>query len=182
MNKDVELILAFRNGNDSAFSQLCEKYVLLLDSLSHKYFKMCADDQVDRDDFLQEGKIALHNAVLTYGIESQVVTFGAYAKACVRNGLVSYLRKCNAKKRRKNNCDITTAEEEVASERVVWREFEKQLNEQVDSILSPLENKVFKMLVLDMSIKEISDRLKKSEKSINNAIYRARKKLRETLN
>ena len=100
----------------------------------------------------------------------------------MRNGLVSYLRKCNAKKRRKNNCDITTAEEEVASERVVWREFEKQLNEQVDSILSPLENKVFKMLVLDMSIKEISDKLKKSEKSINNAIYRARKKLRETLN
>ena len=106
MEKDVELILAFRGGNDSAFSQICEKYSLLLDSLSRKYYKMCADEQVDRDDFLQEGKIALHNAVLTYNVNNLSVTFGAYAKVCVRNGLVSYLRRCNAKKRRKNNCDI----------------------------------------------------------------------------
>ena len=182
MDKDLELILASRRGSDVAFSQICDKYGALLNSLSQKYSNMCIDEQGDKEDFLQESKIALYNAVLTYDVENQQFTFGAYAKACVRNRLVSYLRKCKSKKRQGNNFDTTIIEEKTVSDQVVWREFEQQLTEQADNVLSPLERRIFRMLISEMNVKEISEILNKSVKSVNNAIYRARKKLRKTLN
>ena len=182
MEKEIELILAFRQGNEKAFLQLCDKYNALLDSLSNRYYSICLDNG-EKEDFLQESKIALCDAALGFDVENSKVTFGAYAKVCVRNRLVSYLRKCKAKKRQSNNFAIATEEADEASfEQIELREFEQQLTEQERKLLSGFENKVFDKLVLKMSAEEISVSLGKSVKSVNNAIYRARKKLRKTRN
>lgn len=182
MDDILELVLSARHGSDYAFSQICVRYSALLNSLSQKYSDICVDEQGERDDFLQESKIALYNAVLTYNAEKQNITFGAYAKVCIRNRLISYLRKCKSKKRQSKELVATPFEEKTASERVAWQEFEQQLAEQMEDNLSDFEKEIFKMLYSEMSIKEISKMTNKSEKSVNNAIYRARRKLKGMLN
>ena len=64
---------------------------------------------------------------------------------------------------------------------MVWREFSEKLSEKADKVLSPFEKKVFQLLPLyskGSRAKEISLRVNKSEKSVNNAIFRIRSKLK----
>ena len=105
-----ELILQARCGNDEAFSMLCDQYSSLIDSLSSKYSVMCADEYSSKDDFVQEAKMAFYNAVVSYDTSSVKVTFGAYAKVCIRNRLVSCVRKHLSKKRRKSKEDAQAQE------------------------------------------------------------------------
>lgn len=178
MDELVKLILSARNGNEYSFALLCEKYKMLINSLSKKYSNMCADEQVELEDFLQESKIAFDKAISTYDINSNI-TFGSYAKVCIRNGLVSLLRKCRSKKSRKEEFNEEEIGDETALDSIAKRELRQQLLQHAEGLLSPLEKKIFMMLCAEMSIKEISKSINKSIRSVNNAIYRARRKLKK---
>jgi RNA polymerase sporulation-specific sigma factor len=90
-----------KSGDDASFEQLLSKYNALIISMAKKYSDMCATSP-QLDDFLQEAKMAFYNSVLSYD-EKTGVTFGAYAKVCVRNRLVSCVRVNNSKKRQKRS-------------------------------------------------------------------------------
>ena len=181
MDNSVELILQVRAGNDSAFVQMCEKYQNLIDSMSRKYYLMCLSEYGSQDDFLQEAKMAFYNAIVKYDIESQRITFGAFAKVCIRNRLVSCVRKYNSKKRRKGEGETGAALGSSLQDTVVRRELGEKIISLAESTLSAYEKKIFSLYLEGRKAKEISASLGKCEKSVNNAIYRIRLKLKKTV-
>jgi len=181
MDSNIELILQVRNGNDDAFMQMCEQYKMLIDSMSHKYFGMCANEYCSRDDFLQEAKMAFYNAIIKYDTDTKKVTFGAFAKVCIRNRLISCVRKQSSKKRRKGKNDAEIDSNWSLQDTVVQRELGEKLISAAESTLSSYEKRIFGFYLEGRKAKEISSILGKSEKSVNNAIYRIRSKLKKTI-
>lgn len=171
-----ELVVQAKNGNEDAFSSLLVQYSPLLNSMAFKYSVMCKDENETEDDFLQEAKIALYQAVVSYNADSKV-TFGAYAKTVIRNRLVSLVRRIKSKKRKKGELEIT-CESFTPQDNLVWRELGEKLMQKVGNLLSPYEKRVLSMLVKGHKAKEISLQIGKSEKSVNNAIFRIRSKLK----
>ncbi len=177
----IELILRARSGDNNAFLQLCKQYKNLLDSLSHKYSDMCPAEYSFFDDFSQEARVALYNAVNRYDVDGQKVTFGAFAKVCIRNRLVSYLRKLSSKKRLKGERDAGTEDDWSVQDTVVRRELGEKLISLAESLLSKYEMKIFLYYLEGRRAQEIASLVGKDEKSVNNAIYRIRLKLKKTV-
>lgn len=178
---NIELIQKAREGDSEAFLQLCERYKNLLDSLSHMYSNMCPDKLSSYDDFLQESRVAFYNAVNRYDVDNQKVTFGAFAKVCVRNRLVSYVRKLGSKKRLKGEGDVGTEQNWSVQDTVVRRELGEKLISLAESLLSKYEMKIFSYYIVGRRAQEIASLVGKDEKSVNNAIYRIRLKLKKTV-
>lgn len=177
----IKLIISARNGDDNAFWELCEKYNPLLISMAHKYAQMCIEEDLS-DDFLQEAKMALYNAVMSFDIDQSKVTFGFYVKRCIRNRLVSCVRKANSKKRRQRNESDIESSTNSPQESVLQYELTKEILSLAEDILSQYEMEILKMYFSGLRAKEISAKIGKSEKSVNNAIYRIKSKLRGKIN
>jgi RNA polymerase sporulation-specific sigma factor len=179
MENNLELVIQAKNGNQFAFTNLYEKYQPLLVSMASKYSSMCKEENGQMDDFLQKANIALNDAIKTYNVDNGKVTFGAYARTVVRNRLVSMVRHMKSKKRKKSDLN-SSCESVTPQDRAVWREHSVKLSEKAERVLSPFEKRVFHLLPLFSKgnrAREISLRVNKSEKSVNNAIFRIRSKL-----
>ncbi len=183
-DKVIELLHKIRNGDNSAFENLCELYKPLIDSMAGKYSDMYPDKNIGpsvRDDFFQEAQLAFYNAALRFDLEESKVTFGAFAKACIRNKLVSCLRKAGSQKRRKIKGGAHVISE-TPQDTVIQQELERKLLSLAEKVLSNYEMRIFKMYAQGAKAKEISAKIGKSEKSVNNAIFRIRTKLKKQSN
>ena len=181
MDNIKELILAVRQGKGDAFVRIEEQYSPLLHSMSRKYSTMCQDSGED-DDFLQEAKRALYKATLSFKIDSTDVTFGAYAKRCVRNRLVSYVRKLKSKKHAQGTDAQLSGDEEDYVESPISDMLDKELLLQAQNLLSNLEKQIFTLYLDGMKTKEISKKLGKNKRTVDNAIYRVRVKIKRMVN
>lgn len=177
MENVIELVIRVRKGDNSAFERLCEQYKALIESMSHKYVDLYSEGDIEIEDFFQEARLALYNATLSYDIDNLKFTFGAFAKTCIRNRLISYLRKASSKKRRK--CEEGAVVDKISpQETVIQRELGEEIFTLAEETLSEYELQIFKMYVIGAKTKEISARIGKNEKSVNNAIFRIRSKLK----
>ncbi len=174
-----ELLLAARSGDQRAFEVLLEQYTPLVDSMAASHAERAGDSAL-REDFRQEACIAFYHAVAHY--EPSAVTFGTYAKECIRNRLISCLRSL-----RKQSTVVSLeedgekADESDPASRIVEEENYQALYRRIESALSPYENRVWWLYLSGRSAKEIAQRLGETERSVQNAVYRIRKKLRETI-
>ena len=111
---------------------------------------------------------------------------GLYAKICVTNSMISYRRAVAKKASRIAFVDeddlerISDPSQEV-TRLVAQKESEQALGEKIEKTLSEYENEVWAYYVLGHSSLEIATRLGVSEKSVDNAIFRIRKKLKALL-
>ena len=175
MDEILILVKNAKSGDELAFAELLDKYQKLILRMSNEFSNKCPEPQRDCEDFLQEAKIAFYNAVTTYD-ETKERTFGAYAKICIKYRLISCVRKLNSKKR------IKTVEREeqgqdIVSAITISKEQRKYIFSVARENLSRFEYVVFELYFSGLRAMEISKRLGKREKSVNNAIYRARTKL-----
>lgn len=180
MDEINELITESKNGNGDAFEKICTKYAGLISSMSRKYSDMCQSHRGDNEDFLQEAKMAFYNATMTYDTENVNVSFGAYAKVCIRNRLISCVRMLNSKKRQKSELCEKYSDDSLQDD-VLKKELGKKMMQLADDKLSPYEKKIFMFYAAGQKAKEISANTGKSEKSVNNAIYRIKSKLKRTV-
>ena len=183
--RDVRtLILAVRDGDQNAFDALLDQYRPLIDA-SVARFSTDETFSLYCEDLKQEASVVFYNSILAYDLEQNEVEFGLFAKICIYNALVSFLR---AMKRRSaepvaeipQNL-ITVQDFEDPSARMLEQERLKSLYAVIRKNLSELEYKVWQLYISGRSASEIAALLSTNEKSINNAIYRIRKKLREVL-
>ena len=183
-----------KSGDQTAFKEITEKYNPLIDSMVYKYYRIAKESgySADEDDFRQEAVIALYKAAMTYESENDKVTFGLYAKICIRNRLSSVLRK--AERIFEKNIyepDSYSSEHDVGEdlpevelgpeELVIAQENYKGLLVQISKILTTYERSVFDMYVDGKTYREIALLLDRSEKSVDNAIYRIKAKLRNCM-
>ncbi len=175
--KLFSLISSVREGNSSAFSKLCEDFSPLMKSQVTRLF---GDDRSEYDDRLQDAAMALYDAALTFDTAQDKVTFGLYAKICIRNRLVSVKRKENSKKKKSapylEGADTGYQETGRRASREKLEE-----NMQVMSALSKYERAVLHLYLDGYSYRDIGTALKKSEKSVDNALYRIKSKLKKLI-
>ena len=181
MDEIIDLVNSAKEDNEQAFEQLLKKYQHLLSSMSNQYSNMCpSSSSSEKEDFLQEAKIAFYNAIKSYD-PAQGRTFGAYAKICIRYRLISRVRFLNSKKRRKEeelkSPGAHSPRSDVVQDGIVKGEDRKALCKKAFEVLSKYEYRIFEMYFSGMKAKEIASKINKSEKSINNAIYRMKSKL-----
>ncbi|MGN1095676.1 MAG: sigma-70 family RNA polymerase sigma factor, partial [Eubacteriales bacterium] len=137
----------------------------------------------ERDDLYQEASLALYKAALAYD-NSKYVSFGLYAKICIQNRIISYIRS-NSKTIYSADSpydfycdepDIATPEQLVISEESL-----DELNSKIKNALTDFECAVFRLYLEDLSYEDISRALSRPKKSVDNAIGRIKAKLRKLL-
>lgn len=169
---DADLLLAAKNGDSQAFTELAVKYEPLIRAAAEKYCRLCGESV---DDLHQEALLAFYRAVTTYDTDKKGITFGLYAKICVNNRMISILRRAGAENRRKAAASLMKN-----SARTTDRYFPALdgVSEMMDRLLTKYEKKVLVMYLEGKSYKDIALTLGRNEKSVDNALFRARSKLR----
>ena len=174
----VSLLERAKKGSTEACQLLRFRYRPLLDASVGRFVTDGMTLQ-ERQDLKEEAERIFLTAVSTYDTEQDAVDFGLYAKICLRNGLVSEMRSLYSRRR----LDIVPMEQEILSEEDPTRHVEederfRKLSGMITAHLSPFENSVWWRFVSGADVKEIARQIGKDERSIHNAIYRIRKKLR----
>ena len=184
-NNDVEkLIKLVIAGASDAFSALVEQYNPMLKKILSAYTTEEMSKE-DVEDLGQEELIAFYRAIINFDADQKDVEFGLYAKICVTNSMISYKRAAAKKSNESLIGDeemnsITDPDGEIPKF-FEMRESERELGEQIEKTLSGYENQVWSYYVNGYSSKEIATKLNSSEKSIDNAIFRIRRKLKTLL-
>ncbi len=174
-------IRAVREGDQSAFSALLTDYEPLVGAeVSRHAAELGAQDV---EDLRQTALIALYRAALNFDLSQCEVEFGLYAKICITNALLSQLRVIRRYRTEVSVGDALCAEEvgEDPAARVMREEAAAALYARVRSLLSPYENRVWSLYMAGRPVGEIARYLQKDTHSIENAVYRIRKKLRAAL-
>jgi len=176
------LLRAAKEGDADALSALLSAYTPLIES--QVLAALDTEGEIDeRDDLRQEASIALCNAVEHYD-EAQNVSFGAFARVCIRNRLIS----CQRKRLRRpptvsleSEASLPSLAKEDPMRHLMEKDDFLALCKQIERVLSPYENRIWWLYVSGQTATEIAQRLAREERSVQNAIYRIRKKLRATL-
>lgn len=180
----AQLLAAIRSGDGDAFTQLLGRYAPLLSSSVTAFGDIPGGND---GELMQEARYALYRAALGYR-EGCGVTFGLYAKVCVRNALISVMRRTRGTVRPcsldelcdggKYPTDDAFRSDEIL-DNLIHTETVEELCRQIAQVLSPYERKVFELYANSYSIAEIAVKMSKSEKSVGNAISRFSAKLRK---
>lgn len=179
-----ELILRAQGSDEEAFEELLGRYTPLIESLTSQFAAPISFLQ-DREDLRQEAILGFYKALTRFDASRQEVQFGLYAKECIRNRLISYLRSLKKHERLQlleddGSADLEDTEQDPANH-LVEQESYAALYEQIRTALSPYENRVWWMYTSGRTASEIAAREGKDEKSVQNAIYRIRRKLRSVI-
>ncbi len=180
-----DLIREAKKGSQKAFEELLCRYAPLLDSMTERYHTGEFSGQ-DREDFHQEAVLGFYRALMRYDLEQDKVQFGLFAKECIRNGLISNLRvlRRQASIVLLDDDPVPDAQAPLSDDpasRILEEEAYRSLYGQIRRQLSPYENRIWWLYLSGRTAKEISTLVEKDERSVQNAIYRIRKKLRATI-
>ncbi len=186
MCSDNELIVQARNGNEFAEETLAKRYGKLVRICARQFFLVGGDGE----DLIQEGMLGLLNAIRRYNPDGGA-SFKTYAERCIRNRLLSAVESANRQKNDPLNqgisLDALRNEDENLSggdwvytrcpeDIVLEREWFTELQTEYARRLSKYETAVLKQFLAGVSYREIADSLGKTEKSVDNAVQRIRKK------
>ncbi len=170
------LIASAKNGDERAFEILASSYKRVLEF----HIKHFDPHPSLYDDLFQEGLIGLLKAVRSYDGKSS--SFATFASLCVRNSIISGMRKYSVQTAKFVSVPDFESEEETspsAEEIHLDSERVRLLYDKVYEALSPYEKTVFDMYLLDMPYETIAFATGKSVKSTSNAVYRIRNKLKQ---
>ena len=179
-----------------AFAALAARYRPLTEHMVSTYAPYLSPDtssSADRQELYEEAVIALYHAARFYRAGTHA-TFGYFARVCIRNRLVSFLRKQKQQAQfyvveatddedgfqpLRRHPDILTVGdigEQIAEQDAFRAVFDRFLTS-----LTDYERRVFHRYVRGCSYKEIARALDVPLKSVDNAVYRIRVKLKQQL-
>ena len=178
------LLQRAREGDQAAFEELLNLYRPLIDAMTEQFG--ASRPSLDREDLRQEAVVCFYKALLRFDTKQTEVQFGLYAKECIKNGLISSLR---ALKKHEHVLLLDdgpeTAETAPADEdpslKILEAESYLEISRRICDALSEYENRIWWLYLAGRTAKEIATLIGRDEKSVQNAIYRIRKKLRAVI-
>ncbi|MGG5370566.1 sigma-70 family RNA polymerase sigma factor [Enterococcus sp. AZ196] len=167
-----------------AFEEMFSQYVPIVYSMQSRYHIR----DFDLDDWLQEGRIALNDAMQSYR-KGRGTTFGLYYKMIFENRIRSLLRRQRAKKRfaQQQAVSIEKVGSEAFSEQFQYHEFVEEdlfISEMLltgEVVLSPLELRALNYYLKGVEPKMIALYLNETEKAIHNALNRTKNKIKKKI-
>ena len=168
-----ELVELARGGSEQARSLLCRRFLYTKGS-------GVAVSYLDSDDFVQEGMIGFLRAIDTYDF-SRGVPFEAYAFKCMQNSI----RTAAGVSKNENPVggsgefsSVVDSSEDPLTQLLAGEKLSEVLKT-CQVALTDVEKTVVFFRAGGMSYDEIGERIDLSPKAVDNALQRARKKLKE---
>lgn len=181
---DEELAVRAANGDDASMALL----IAVVTPIAKAKASGFANARISGEDLVQEGMLGFLDAVKTFDI-SKGTPFKAYAEACINNRIISAVRvNFNNKNAALSNAvsyeaeaadksDNTTDPANIISE----KDETEYLAGLLKDGLSDFEKQVVDSRLLEKSYSQIAQELGCSEKAVDNALQRIRKKMRSKL-
>ena len=180
---DEELLQYCRQGNLEAEETLIRRYGSVIRSLARPYFLTGGDSE----DLIQEGMLGLLNAIRRFDHQEDA-SFRTFAVLCIRRRMFSALRKAAGTKNVSlDDClslesslfDETQSRNDNQrgpEELLIDREEAQKRYQNLLLLLSAYEQSVLRCFLRGMSYREIAEITKRSEKAVDNAVQRIRRK------
>lgn len=193
---DEELIMMLREGEQAVTDFLMNKYKNLVRSRAKSMYILGADTE----DLIQEGMIGLFKAIRDYDF-GRDASFYTFANLCVTRQIYTAVEASGRKKHMPLNSYVSfysevkqekdgkklelsgmlESEEKNPEENIIDQENVEYIEQIIQSQLSSLERQVLDLHITDMAISEISKILGIDEKSADNALQRAKSKIRKAM-
>lgn len=176
-----ELLDAARNGDNEATNELIRTFAPVVEKIAASYAR---NYPLAHSDLIQEGMIGLLSSVYGYS-SSGGAEFATYSVKCISNCIKTAVRNQLRNKHTPLNSyvlidSIDLVDGQANPQTVIeMQESMKQLREKIDSRLSELEKDVLRLHILGLDYDAIAEKLSVSNKTVDNALQRARKKLKE---
>ena len=169
-----------KDGDDNAFNELAMRYQNTINFIARKY----SAEGYEQNDFVQEGLLALLYACRTFD-ENGSSGFKNYMSVVVERRFISIIRKSSAQKAVPKSAlvqldDLGDTLEDLSQtpeELLMCREHLKMVLDKLKNVLSKTEFEVIMLYGNGLGYKEIAKKLSISEKSADNALQRARRKI-----
>ena len=169
-----------KNGDDNAFNELAIRYLNKIRFIARKY----SAQGYEQNDFVQEGLMALLYACKTYDAHGGS-SFGNFVSLIVERRYISIIRSSQSKKavpdamlvRIDGIGEELTDYVATPEEQLVYKEQLGQVLKRLHALLSAREYEVLMLFASGLSYSKISQQLNISEKSVDNALQRARRKV-----
>ena len=138
----------------------------------------------DHEDLVQEGMIGLLDAIRSYESERET-PFEAYAVLCIRRRMISAIRAASARKHAPLNESVPLSEPQPGGsdleQEFLNRERIRELMDALRAVLTDAERSVLTLYLDGLSYREISRRVGKAPKSVDNCVQRIRRKAAKLL-
>lgn len=184
-HSDEVLCLYAARGDTQAESELVRRYGQLVRACARPLFLAGGDSE----DLIQEGMLGLLTAIRGFD-QSRDAAFRTYAEICIRSRLYSAIRAAQGSKHAPLNHSVSfepplfdgtnahlLPSVESPEDVIIGRE---ELKERLDALkgqLSELEANILTPYLSGLSCGEIAQRVGRSQKSVDNAIQRIRRKV-----
>lgn len=202
--KDEDFVRSYQRGEKEVAEILLNKYKNMVRAKASTMFLLGGD----REDLIQEGMIALFQALSEYDV-SKDASFATFAELCVTRKMYSAVRTFGRKKHGPLNSSISLnaaydaengehlgkagdgglsigdllshGERENPEVLLIDRENAEALEKRIDTELTDFEREVLTLYMSGLRNTEIAALLGKKEKSADNALQRVRSKLKRAL-
>lgn len=177
-----EALISQISEQPQALTVLLKRYQPLANRMASRYTANFAD----AEDLAQEGLLELLAAALRFESD-RGAAFRTYVTVCMRNRMSETLRRL----RPKEGIPIVSLDDPALfpdelpadsaispEQQLLEKEVESEFRAQMTDVLSKRERDIFCLLAGGASYEEIAQRMQISRKSVDNAIQRARRKLR----
>lgn len=174
---------------------LLRRYKDMVRQVSRRYYI----EGGDREDVIQEGMIGVMKAIRGFDPDAGA-SFGSFARLCVSRQIVSAIRRATRKKNAilsesislngsadpENERGLTLEETIAAADsdpavQVFLNDLERFLQNDGNSLFSPLESEVWEEMRAGGTSREIAERLGRPVKVVDNTIQRVRRKIHRCL-
>lgn len=174
---DEEVVKLIQQGEYSLLPKIIEHYMSVIVSTARGYLP-----SPYIDDAVQEATIAFYNAIKTY--DSQRSSFSTFASLCIKRAVITFARKNGAQKNIPDELLSSLDDSEISDNSTpeaifIAKEDYNTLTQSIRVELSKLEYEVLQLFLAGMPYSNIAEMLNISEKSVDNALSRIRKKLKK---
>ncbi len=192
---DDNMVFKAKVGDEKSINHIIRKYRNFVRAKAKPFFLVGAD----KEDILQEGMIGLFKAIRDYD-EEKTVSFRAFAELCVTRQIITAVKTATRQKHIPLNSYISLNKpvNEEDSDRTLMdtmknthindpeqltinKEEMQLIIEKTKEMLSDFEIKVLSLYLKGYSYQEISSKLGKHSKSIDNALQRIKRKFEKYL-
>jgi RNA polymerase sporulation-specific sigma factor len=177
---DEELVKLSKEGDKRATEELLLRHFGLVRGVARGFFLVGGETE----DLIQEGMIGLYNAIEDYKETGK--SFKNFAHLCVSRRIIDAVKASARKKNSPLNEGVPMAEEDELAdsglspeELLILNDDRREFRQKMSGVLSDFEFKVTTMYMDGMSCVEICEATGKTQKSVDNAIQRSKKKLQE---
>lgn len=188
---DEEVLRKVKNGCETSMEYLMKKYECIVRKKANTYFLIGSE----HDDVVQEGFIGLYKAICDYD-QSKRSSFSSFAELCITRQIITSIKSATRQKHMPLNSYVSLYKpaHEDSSERTLLdtlmssterdpqdyllkQEKKSLIKSKLMKALTKLEREVLTLYLQGCSYEEIAAKLKRKEKSIDNALQRVKRKV-----